>query len=199
MRFKFFGAEIRLSFLFCAAISVMICIDRTGLMIPVLIAAAIHETGHLFTLWLYDCPPVRIDLVPAAVRIVRRGMATDENVIVTALAGPLINISFAFCAGLNWYLYKKTFVLYFAAANAALGLFNLLPASGLDGGTVLYTLLSKHISHFAAKTVVRAISIFLALAAAAAGVYLYSKERFNLSVFTAAIYLFFCALCENRE
>ena len=123
IRFKFFGAEVRLSFLFCASVCLMIYIDRSGMIIPALLAAALHEAGHLFALWIYDCPPLRIELVPAAVRIIRRGVSARENVTVTALSGPAVNLAFAFCAGLNYMLYRKSFTLYFTAVNAALGLF----------------------------------------------------------------------------
>ena len=177
----------------------MIYIDRSGMIIPALLAAALHDAGHLFALWIYDCPPLRIELVPAAVRIIRRGVSARENVTVTALSGPAVNLAFAFCAGLNYMLYRKSFTLYFTAVNAALGLFNLLPARGLDGGTVLYHIIEKRFSPYAAEAATKSVSLILAAAALVGGVYLYTKGRLNLSVFTAALYLIFCALCAGRE
>lgn len=199
MRFKLFGTKFFVSFPFCAVMCAVLYIDKTGLIMPTLLAAAIHEAGHLFALWAYECPPAAVDLIPAGVRITKRAGRAKENVYVCALSGPLLNLAVAVSSGLNFYLYNRTFVLYFAVINGMLCVFNLLPCLGLDGGTVLLNLLCRRLSPFAAQNIMRAISLLFVLLCITAVVGLYFRGIFNLSLLFAAFYLLLCAVCVVRE
>ncbi len=92
MRFRLFGTEIYVSFLFCAVIAFMLATDRTGLCIPTIFAIFIHETGHLFAMWVCECQPKSIMLVPASVKITRAFPKVKNGEIIIALSGPLSNI-----------------------------------------------------------------------------------------------------------
>ena len=69
MRFKLFGTEFYISFLFAAVITAMLAFDRTGFILPLFFAVLVHELGHLTAMWVLDCAPKRIRLIPAAVEI----------------------------------------------------------------------------------------------------------------------------------
>ena len=69
MKIRFLGTEIYISFLFMALICIMLATDRTGLLMPTLFAVLMHEIGHLFAMWLLDCEPKQIRLIPASVQI----------------------------------------------------------------------------------------------------------------------------------
>ena len=197
MKISLFGTKIYISFPFCAVFSLMILVDKTGLFLPTVISAGIHEAGHLFALWAYDSPPARIDLILAGVRITKRN-SLSSNPVVCALSGPLINLAVSFCFWLNYIMYKKEYILTFAVINAALCFFNLIPAFGLDGGTVLISVLEKKIPHLAVK-ITQIVSFLFAAAFLVLGVFLYRSGAFNFSVFIAAFYLMFCAVCMVRE
>ena len=71
-------------------------------------------------------------------------------------------------------------------------MFNLLPVSGLDGGTLLFLLLSKRCDEHRAELTVKIITAVLAAAAFVAGAGLLAAGKFNPSVFAVALYLAVC-------
>lgn len=197
MKFKLFGTEIYVSFLFCATLSFMICTDRTGLVIPTLLAVVLHEAGHLFAMYLYECPPISIRLIPASVQITEKLFVPDKKSIKILLAGPLLNIAAGLTAFLNYGIYKAPFALEFSVINFALGLFNLLPVCGLDGGSVLTIILKPRTKRFSAETIIKIITAAIGFFTLAAALYLYFTDNFNLSVLIAALYFFVCCLLKN--
>ena len=62
LKFRLFGTEVYISFLFMAVITIMLATDRTGLILPSLFAIIMHEAGHLFAMWLLECAPKQHDL-----------------------------------------------------------------------------------------------------------------------------------------
>lgn len=104
---------------------------RPRLTLGFLGAAAFHELGHLLALWALDARPraLRLGLFGAALDTPAMGYGHS---LFCYAAGPLFSF-------LLWGLY-----LWFptaAALSLCLGLFNLLPISGLDGAGMLSCLL----------------------------------------------------------
>lgn len=189
MRFKLFGTEFYISFLFSLIITVMIAFDKTGYAIPLLLSVLAHEGGHLAAMWISDCAPRRVRLVPAAVEItVPVGTPYKHDLAVT-LCGPAVNILLFVTMWLNFMFYKNSLTLVYAAVNLAVALFNLLPVSGLDGGNVLYIIISR--KHGAEKACLTLKILTLAVAAilVTTGVFLIVKGNFNPSFFITALYL----------
>ena len=125
-----------------AALWLMLYRDRTGLVRIGLLAALLHETGHVLA-WLLltrRWPVLRLSL---------RGIGLDTScahlsrrqVFWLACAGPAAN--FALCgaalAKMQWQ--ASYWGYFFAAANLVTGLFNLLPLGDLDGRRMLQSLL----------------------------------------------------------
>lgn len=197
MKFTVFGVKIEITFLFCAVLCFLLLTDRTGLIIPVLAASLIHEAGHLFCMWAADCAPISIKLIPASVQITRHYKSSVNRDIAVSFCGPLVNICVFAALYLNYNLYKRDYILTFAAVNLIIGLFNLLPINGLDGGSVLVLLLSKKMHTFKAESIVFFIGIFVSSAVFLFGVYLYLSGKFNLSVIIMAVYLFICTFIKK--
>lgn len=194
MRFKLFGVQIEISFLFAAVIAFLLVIDRTGLVLPTLAAAAVHETGHLLAMWAAECEPKAIRLIPASVQIVRGFSRKKHGELEIALCGPAANLVFYLSFRLWYAAGGGEGVLRFALLNLLLGLFNLLPVAGLDGGTVLQALLETRMEPYRALRTVRIIGFALGLCALAAGVVLTVCGKFNLSAYIVAVYLIITAV-----
>lgn len=194
MKFKLFGTEIYVSFLFAACLLIMLIFDRTGLIIPTLFAVIIHETGHLFAMWCLECQPKKIRLIPASVQIVRNFCFKKSGEIKIALMGPAFNVILFLVLFLNYLIFKNETVLTFGILNLVIGVFNLLPVSGLDGGIVLEHLLEKYFNPQKASYLVRLLTVFLAFSAFVIGVYLWVRESLNISVFIVALYLLLSAV-----
>ena len=189
MRFKLFGTEIYISFFFAAVVTAMLAFDRTGLIIPALFAIVVHELGHLFAMWVLDCQPKRIRLVPAAVEITNKMSTKHRNDIIIAVCGPAVNLVIFFTLYFNYLAFGQESSLYYALINLLIGAFNLLPVTGLDGGNILFALLSKKLELGRAVLVMRIITLIFAAGVIIAAVTLAFSGKFNLSFFIAGLYL----------
>ncbi len=194
MKIKVLGTEIYISFLFAALIAFLLATDRTGLIIPTLFASAIHEGGHLFAMWICQCQPKAIRLIPTSMQIIRGFSSRPKSEITIALLGPAANLAVFLCLLLNFFLFESEGVLIFALLNLILAVFNLLPVSGLDGGTVLKNILARKTDLYTAERKVKIITLILAALILFAGVYMLLSGKFNISVFIMAVYLFICGL-----
>ena len=197
MRFKFFGTEIYISFLFCATVCFMLAVDRTGLIIPTLFAVFVHETGHMLAMWAADCQPKAIRLIPTSVQIVRGFSPKKYGEISITVCGPAANLVIFGTLFVNYLVFKSEQSLVFSIINLVIAIFNLLPVSGLDGGTLLAIFISKFTDIYKAESIVRIITAVFAAAAFLIGVYLWVSGTVNISVFIVAVYLFVCSFIKK--
>lgn len=197
MNFKFLGTKIYISFLFCAILCLMIAIDRTGLILPTLFAVFVHEGGHLLAMWASDCHPKEIRLIPTSVQIIRDFSSKRHGETTIAACGPAANIVLFGTLYANYYIFKDDHILFFAALNLVIAIFNLLPVYGLDGGTLLTHFLIKFTDFYKAERIVRIITFTFAFIAFLLGVYLWVSNSVNISVFIVAIYLAVCGIVKK--
>lgn len=106
------------------------CVDTQGVLPLFVLAAAVHELGHVVVLWLAGgrVQQLRLSAAGAALHCALPQSATKRAAI--CLAGPAA--SFALTA-----LAQPHGWLRLSGASALLGLFNLLPLAPLDGGMAL--------------------------------------------------------------
>lgn len=194
MKFKLFGTEIYVSFLFAAVITVMLATDRTGMVLPTLFSIFVHEIGHLFAMWALECTPKRIKLIPASVQITSPMTKRYKNDIAIAVCGPIVNFLLFCVFYFNYLAFKNELTLYYGLLNLIVGVFNSLPVNGLDGGTVLKTLVAKRKGPDKAAVTLKIVTLIIALAVISAAVILAVKHKFNLSLFIVGIYLFIMSL-----
>lgn len=197
MKFKFFGTEIYVSFLFCAVLCFMLAIDRTGLVIPTLFAVFIHETGHLLCMWAADCQPHAIRLIPSSVQVVRGFSPKKGGELAVTVCGPAANLVVFISLFANWYIFGSERSLEFAILNLVIAIFNLMPVSGLDGGTLLIAAIARFTDIYRAERIVRMITAIVAFAVFLIGVYLWVSGTLNASVFIVALYLGICSLIKK--
>lgn len=188
MRFKLFGTEFYVSFLFSAMITLMLAVDKTGYILPVLFAVTMHELGHLTVMRILDCSPLKVRLIPAAIEITARFNCSRKKEISVALAGPAFNLLLFLSLFANYGLSGNEYSLVWALVNLSVCVYNMLPVTGLDGGTVLYSLISARKTPAAAALAMRIIGLSLSAAALFAGALLLLRGRFNPSFFIAALY-----------
>lgn len=197
MRFKLLGTEVYISFLFMAVITLMLAFDKTGLILPTLVAVLLHETGHLFMMWVKGMSPKRIKLIPASVQITNSFSKCYRSDIAVALAGPAVNILFFGVLYYNYLCYHNTGTLYFALLNLLIGIYNLMPVKGLDGGTVLYCVLCNFADVNKAELTLKLISFFIGMTVIMAAVTLHLRGRLNLSLYIIGIYILLTGLLKK--
>lgn len=128
--------------LLLAALWFVLYRDHSGLVRVGLLAALLHECGHaaVWAALTRSLPVLRfsvrgIGLDASAARLTRR------QTFLLALAGPLTNLVLCAAALARMQLRASYWGYFFAAANLAVGLFNLLPVGDLDGRRMLQSLL----------------------------------------------------------
>ena len=175
----------------------MLVVDRTGLIVPTMFAVFIHETGHLLAMWAADCQPKSIRLIPTSVQIVRSISPKKHGEIAIMLCGPLANVVLFISLFANYLIFNSNQSLSFAILNLVIALFNLMPVSGLDGGTLLTIIIAKYTDVYKAESIVKMITIVFSFIVFLFGVYLWVSGTVNISVFIVALYLAVCGLVKK--
>ena len=102
-------------------------------LLGIILAAAVHELGHLTAMYFLDVPVLGIVLRPGGARIEAGPMEPGEE-IICALAGPVAGALVIF--GWKWFP-------ELAVAGLVQTVFNLIPIYPLDGGRVVRLVLDK--------------------------------------------------------
>lgn len=111
-----------------------------------LLAALLHELGHIAALRIYAIPVRRVDLEPMGARIVYDDALCPLRASAwIAVSGALVNLLVCACVSLLLSLgvfgpYQLP-LLFFALANGFLAMLNLFPWEALDGGKLLLSVL----------------------------------------------------------
>lgn len=188
MKFKVFGIAFEISVPFAVIIAFLLLMDKTGLMSASLLAALLHEGGHIIAMKLTKCAPKFIKCCPAGVLIIGNSAQTAFFGAVIAFSGPLAN----FIAGIVFLIWGRLSgyagVYAFSAVQFIVGTVNMLPVKGLDGGTLtleLLTALKLRSPEFAFSF----ISVFTAVATTVAGAAVAVRNTSNPSLLLLGIYL----------
>lgn len=192
LRFKLFGIEIRLNFLFFAVLTVILLTDQTGIPIWALIASCIHECGHMVAFFCFHQTPRLISFELGGIRMQGQRMEQlktwQEAVILLAGSGVNFLVSF---------LHLAVQQNLFASIHLLIGCFNLLPVKSLDGGKLLELLFQCIFPFHLAYRSVQICSWGFCLLLLIFGGYLAYHLNFTLLAF--GIYLLISLLAEHRK
>ena len=115
---------------------VMFFCDKSGLAAMSLLAAALHEVGHLAAARFLKIPIgcMRLDLLGARIDVKGRILSYGEEWLLCA-SGPLSSLAFSLVGSFFWS--HGALAIAFSCASLLLGLLNLLPIQTFDGGRML--------------------------------------------------------------
>ena len=196
--FRFLGLIIKISVGFLGALSFMLYIDKTGMMLLTLKATFFHELGHLITMCCYGYKPQKIELRIGAFLLCGRFDYSIKKELFIALSGPLANLILSAVCFVLYYFYGfKT--LTEALVMLVMGAFHLLPISELDGGTVLKCILTRLFSQKTALILQKAVSLILIFCLLALGVFVFITTKNNPSLILLGFYLLFCLFFSNNK
>ena len=167
--------------------AVLFYLDEDGLVPLCLLSCALHELGHLLAIYALGGHAVclRLSCVGAELRLSARDRLRPGAQILSALAGPLVNLAAGFAAlrlagERGW---------CFAGINFALAAFNLLPAGDLDGGRALSCLLAPLLGADRARQALALLSAALAAGLLAGGAVMLERGYLPLMPWCLGVWL----------
>ncbi len=179
--------RLRLSLFALPAFFLMLWLEGALPFTVMLLSALLHEFGHLCALKLLKYRFRRIDILPMGALIeVPEGISYRDEAII-AISGPLTSLFLSLVCAVFFLLTKDVYTLFGVVINALLGIFNLLPASKLDGGKALYCMLAHKNKRaericFAASAVSKAVFVFFA-----ALCFVFSECNFGVALLAMAL------------
>ena len=178
MEFTIKNCRIEISFLFFATLTFSLLCDRSGIAGIGVLAAILHESGHILLMNIFGIPPRKIKMNPFGIDIVEGDRA-----------GPTANL-LSFFALLAWFsVWPQRYLFFLSAANLGLFLFNILPIEPLDGGQALYSFLCLRFPEAQAAHITEVVSFFALFPLAAAGFLALFRSGYNFTLLLAAGYL----------
>ncbi len=173
--------RVRLTGGFVLLWAVLMYVEAGALLIPVWTAALLHECGHLIALKLCGG---RVELWEfsaggVCMRVADTHTLSYGKELLCTLTGPAVSmlcaLIFSFWDGM----------MMLAGICAVQGVFNLLPASGLDGGRILELILRWRERPLA---LLKATTLLTAGCAAVLGVLVFFWSGYNITLLLAGAY-----------
>ncbi|MDF2633007.1 MAG: peptidase [Caproiciproducens sp.] len=195
MSFTIKNCRITVDFLFVAMLTVLLLGDKSGVAQVGILAAALHETGHLAVMHAFKVKPSKIKFTPFGIDIIKScciNRSYKRDVLIS-LAGSGANIA----AALVFYLFSHSAIHPFIIANLVLATFNLLPIEPLDGGQALYSMLCLKLNADRAAKMVSISSFAVLTPLAILGFLILFHSPGNYYLLIVCIYLISLLLFKN--
>lgn len=180
-------------------LSLILLIDKTGLILFGIAAVIIHELGHLAVMIINNAAPQEIILQPIGIIIRRTGLLGDDKQLKIAAAGCSANLIAITAAFAFYAIFKSDELIFFIGANLGVMCFNLLIIKGLDGYDILYLLLKKHLTEEKTARLMKIISCVMIFLLFAAVFYLIIAKRGGNMLSLCAIYLVILAIMSLKR
>lgn len=156
--------------------------------LPLLFSITLHELGHVLVARLAKIKLRELKLgIFGAALSPQSYLYSYKKEILLCLGGPLAN--FLSALAVSAFFDTEPFE-YFKMCSLALGLLNLLPISGFDGGRIFTSLLSMLLSPRTVQAISKLVSFVLIFALWSFSVYLLLKISASLSLFMFSLSLF---------
>ena len=195
LRFKIFGIDIYLSFLFFAVVTIYLILDRTGFGCCGLFAAVTHELGHIAAYCLVGSKPSSVALTFEGMRLVTSNQyLTVGKELFTLLAG--CGVNFVLC--ILFLLSDGNIFFRFALSQFVIGGFNLIPIGGLDGALTLKRVLSLFFSFRMVHLISLLLSWGVVIPLLFCGIFLFLTER-NITLLITGGFLIISLLKSKKS
>lgn len=151
----------------------------------ILLAAVVHEAGHILCANAVGAPVMRFDIEPWGGRIYYGGFTAYKQELVIALGGILFNL---ICAPLGMIPCFGVYGKMFFCSCVIYAIVNIIPIKTLDGGEVLRCVLSLRERVCNEEGIKRAINFVSTVFLLVLGVTVCIVSGFNLSVVFISVF-----------
>jgi membrane-associated protease RseP (regulator of RpoE activity) len=191
---------LRIGILPAVIFGIMLFFQPAGIVFPSLAAAALHELGHMLAAMLLSIPlrSFEIGMFGASLKV-RGSLISYPKEFLLCAAGPGMNFLSAFLV----YIFSEHRGYYsecgewFISVSVMLGLLNLIPAEGFDGGRMLSAMLSAVLGPRASARVISATTFLSIVALWMLSVFLLLRYGTSLSLFVFTLSLFYRIFVEK--
>ena len=191
MVFRVCGIKVEITFLFVAFITFVISLKAPANLLITIASSLFHEMGHLLMMILVGNKPKRIKFEIVGMNIIRDnnfGISTKREIAIS-VGGPVMNFIIVIISCIILCLYESHIILTCACINLILMTFNLLPIKSLDGGAVLYFLLSQHFENTLCRKILKITSALFIVIIYLWALYVFVMTKYNFSLIIIAIFL----------
>lgn len=186
MKLDLCKTELKINVSFAVVVTLMLILDESGLCALGLLCCIIHEFGHISCLLIMGEKPKLIEFSFYGIKLERRRMAQFNTFgeIAVYASGPAANMMFS--AVLFLLSGAAQGMRTAAVISLCIGMFNLIPCRPLDGGNILFCILTGYTEEKNAENICRAVSLFCLIPMGICGVALMIKSgNFTLIAMTA--------------
>lgn len=185
------GVHVSASFFLLAALALIV--SPWEIAASVLLAALLHECGHLLALKAFRVPVEGLRLTALGAELYARGarrLSYARELAVT-LAGCGVNLACGFLTALAARRLSWEGGFLFAGAHFLLAAFNLLPIPPLDGSRALTLAVSFCFGPAAGDAAAAVTGLFFALALVGTGIYIAAETGGGVLFLLASLALLF--------
>ncbi len=191
---------LRIGILPALIFCIMLVFQPAGVVFPSLGGAIVHECGHLMAAVLLGVPLRSLDigLWGASLRV-RGSLISYPKEFLLCAAGPAMNFLSALAVAVfsEHRGYYSECGEWFVSVSAMLGLLNLMPAEGFDGGRMLSVVLTSFLGPRVAARILSASTFISIVMLWMLSVYLLLRYGTSLSLFVFTLSLFYRLFIEK--
>lgn len=194
------GRVLRIGILPAIIFCIMLIFQPAGVVFSSLGAAVLHESGHMLAALLLGIPLRSLDIGMFGASLKVRGtLISYPKEFLLCAAGPAMNIlsAAAVCIFSEFRGYYSECGEWFASVSLMLGILNLMPAEGFDGGRMLAVVISSLFGPRASAKILSFTTFSSILLLWMLSVYLLIRYGTSLSLFIFTLSLFYRLFVEK--
>lgn len=190
---------IKVNKLFVFYIILLFLIGFQGNFFSAFCMVMLHELTHYLTARHFKITGIEVQILPfgAFLKLKELDEASPKEDFIISMSGPLFNLIMALIFYVLNACFKSENFYSLSMTNAALCMFNLIPALPLDGGRMLRAVLSEKMIYKRANFITVVVSMIFGLLLMFAYFVTFLKYRANLSLGFVSIYTIICAYKEK--
>lgn len=192
LSFQMGKVKVCIWFSFFAVICLFLAIGQNPWGLFCISSSMLHELGHLAAFFYMGIPPLELHFEYSGIRLVpqNRLYSTGQEVL-SLVSGSIVNL---FCFFVLWALNLPVPAFF----HLALGIFNLLPLQGLDGGQLLRIVLEQCCGPRLGGLISIVISCIADFFLVLGGLILFRKTG-NFTLLLTVLYFFFLGFTTTKE
>ncbi|MCL2234304.1 MAG: site-2 protease family protein [Firmicutes bacterium] len=162
----------------------------------------LHELAHAYVAKKLGYSLNKLKLAPYGAQLTGsiEGIKWQHEAMI-ALAGPIINIMFAFVFVALWWVFPVTYLFsnVFVTTSVFTAIFNLIPIYPLDGGRALLAILSSRLSRKKAYRILKVFGVIFAVILNVMSVIVLIFGHINPSFILVSLFIFSTTIIPDKN